>query len=209
MKPKYTIEFQPVEQPISEPVTKFGGQPVWIDGPAWPLSHQLKRPMRFICQIALPPEIFGDVAGKMTYIFMTDDDEHVEGTWEPDSGENAVIIQPNGDNPPTSPLETGPTLYTKSQNGASPQPCECAVNLIPDNDFSSEPADDYDYNDSKIGGLPMFLQGDEYPDDGEWNLLLQLDSVSPPFQLNFGDAGVAYVYLSPDGKTGRFLWQCC
>jgi hypothetical protein len=31
---------------------------------------------------------------KNTYIFMTDDEQYVDGTWEPFGGENAVIVQP-------------------------------------------------------------------------------------------------------------------
>jgi hypothetical protein len=44
---------------------------------------------------------------------MTDGDEYVDGTWEPEGGENAVVIQPGG-----GPLlvdvvsaPRGPTLY--------------------------------------------------------------------------------------------------
>jgi hypothetical protein len=32
----------------------------------------------------------------MAYVFMVEDDEYVDGTEEPDGGENAVIIQPGG-----------------------------------------------------------------------------------------------------------------
>ena len=38
--------------------------------------------------------------------------------------------------------------------------------------------------------------------------MVQLDSGKLPFDVNFGDAGVGYAFLSPDGKEGRFLWQC-
>ena len=53
------------------------------------------------------------------------------------------------------------------------------------------------------------LQYDEYPyDDKTWELLIQLDSANVPFNINFGDAGVGYGFISPDGTKAKFLWQC-
>jgi carbamoyl-phosphate synthase large subunit len=57
------------DAPIREPVTKFGGQPVWIEGPDWPLSRQTGRPMRFIFQVALEPRLFGTIPARMAYLF--------------------------------------------------------------------------------------------------------------------------------------------
>ncbi len=34
--------------------------------------------------------------------------------------------------------------------------------------------------------------------DEEWNLLIQLDSSSVPFSINFGDAGVGYGFIRAD-----------
>jgi uncharacterized protein YwqG len=62
---------------------------------------------------------------------------------------------------------------------------------------------------NKLGGTPGFLQNEDYPGEGEWKLLLQLDSTKVPFYVNFGDAGVGYAFLSADGREARFLWQCC
>ena len=48
----------------------------------------------------------------MAYLFMTDEAEHVDGTWEPDGGtKNAVILQPGSTLAKTRPLAEGPTLY--------------------------------------------------------------------------------------------------
>jgi len=215
LKKKYSVSFHPTSSPITEPVTKFGGQPVWIAEPEWPLSKATGEPMRFICQVALYPEIFGAVEGQMAYIFMTDGEDYVDGTWEPDSGENAVVIQPNGDNVATNPLATGQSLYQmKEQEGAEllqPVPCEFFVELKLGDDPERGFEDDMDgeaYDEVKVGGTPMFLQGEEYPEGGDWRLLLQLDSASVPFYVNFGDAGVGYAFISEDGRKGKFLWQC-
>lgn len=215
LKKKYTVSFHPASAPITEPVTKFGGQPVWIAEPEWPLSKKTGKPMRFICQVALEPEIFGDIANRMTYLFMTDGEEYVDGTWDPHGGENAVIVQPHGNNVATKPVATGPSLYQMREKEGSeflhPVPCEFSVELKmgadPDRGFEDD-VDGSAFEEVKIGGTPVFLQGEEYPGNGEWHLLLQLDSVTVPFYVNFGDAGVGYAFISKDGRTGKFLWQC-
>lgn len=89
-----SIEFREATRQVHEVVTKFGGQPTWIQQPQWPISRETGKPMRFIGQVALDRTIFGSVRGQMAYLFMTDDDDYVDGTWEPDGGENAVVIQP-------------------------------------------------------------------------------------------------------------------
>jgi uncharacterized protein YwqG len=61
---------------------------------------------------------------------------------------------------------------------------------------------------NKVAGTPGFIQADEFPEAGPWRLLLQLDSMTVPFHVNFGDAGIGYAYISEDGRSGRFLWQC-
>lgn len=64
-------------------------------------------------------------------------------------------------------------------------------------------------DENKIGGTPVFLQVDEFPLGGTCRLLLQLDSCSLPFFINFGDAGVGYAFLNQAGDQANFLWQCC
>ena len=114
MATRKTIAFKDTAKPIREPTTKFGGQPVWLDEPQWPLSRELGVPMRFIGQIAIPPELFSGGTGKVAYIFMTDADDYVDGTWEPNGGENAVVIQPaKAVDPPiveVSANATGPAI---------------------------------------------------------------------------------------------------
>jgi uncharacterized protein YwqG len=221
------LQFLKVTNPILAPVTKFGGQPVWLNEPEWPLSRQTGNPMRFICQIALDQTVFPGAAGKMAYIFMTDEADYVDGTWEPDGGENAVIIQP-ASTPigiATSSLAEGPTLYemveTPGKDLLIPKECEYAVELAlvedplfqPEQDrrsWSNEEFEEYAsaLEGNKVGGTPIFLQGDEFPGQGEWRLLLQLDSTQIPFSVHFGDAGIAYAFISLEGTVGKLLWQC-
>ena len=99
--------------------------------------------------------------------------------------------------------------------------CEYADELTPGEDrepVSEEEQAGWDddthdaYFDSlvgnKIGGTPLFIQGEEYPAGGPWRLLLQLEMMELPFFINFGDAGSGYSFVSDDGEKGRFLWQC-
>lgn len=241
MKKKYRINFLESLSPITEPVTKFGGQPVWIEKPEWAVSRSTGKPMMFIGQIRLEEEIFGQTESKMAYLFMTEEEDFVDGTWNPNSGENAVIIQPGGNNPPSAPIEIGQTINVfkeiPGESWLKPFPCEFAVEKAEivadieklfhdelddeDADFEDESAEEPDFStddsdeeepgfENKLGGYPNFLQAEEYPDENNenWNLLLQLDSGSTPFDINFGDLGIGYAFISKDGKTGKFLWQC-
>lgn len=227
MPKRAKIRFIESEGPVAGLVTKFGGQPTWMGEPQWPLSSQLGEPMQFICQIRLDPEIFGSTPAQMAYLFMSDNEEHVDGTWEPEGGENAVVLQPGGVSLDikTAPLATGPSLYrmaeTPTGDKLAPVACESAVDLEFDDEAvspgevegwsSPESEEDQEHlQGNKIGGAPWFLQGPEYPegDEEQWTLLLQLDSAAVPFHVNFGDDGVGYAFLSKDGRAARFLWQC-
>jgi uncharacterized protein YwqG len=228
MVKRQTIEFIESQKPITEPVTKFGGQPVWIDEPQWPVSRSTGKPMRFIGQIAIDAAQFKPVAARMAYVFMTDEEEYVDGTWEPEGGENAVVLQPGQGVAVADlkPLAVGPALYRMVKKflhkRLMPQPCEFSVAFKPgeDPDFAEEEeragwdeARQESYGSAlegnKVGGTPGFLQNTEFPGPGRWRLLLQLDSAKVPFSINFGDAGISYVFLSEDGREARFLWQCC
>jgi uncharacterized protein YwqG len=210
MPKKHRIEFLEATAPITALVTKFGGQPVWVSAPQWPLSRQTGKPMRFICQIALNQELFPGAAARMAYLFMTDeeDGEFVDGTYEPDGGENAVLLQPGTAPVPTASLAQGPTLYRMVEKPGhdrlQAEPCEFAVRLVEEDD-ASEPGN---LEENKIGGSPVFLQGEEFPFPDGRRLLLQLDSCSVPFYVNFGDAGVGYAFLNEAGDRAKFLWQC-
>ena len=227
MPTKHVIEFVEAAHPITETCTKFGGQPNWVTGPQWPLSEETGNPMRFIGQIELT-QVPGFVTPtQMAYLFMTDeeDGEYVDGTWEPDSGENAIVLQPGDYEFPTEEILEGPTLYRMAEkvgvDRLQQESCEFGVSLNATEDVSYLSEEDRwklpeeqrkaargVLGESKIGGTPVFMQGDEIPFGEGWQFLLQLDSGSVPFSVNFGDVGVGYAFMNADGTEAKFLWQC-
>lgn len=187
------LEFEGADNPRKLSVTKFGGQPDWIDSPQWPLSKELGEPMRFIGQISLQEIGLQEYSEKVAYIFMTeDDDEYVDGTWEYDGEENAIIIQPNGFTQlPTKALESGPTRDEFSTFLAN-------RTVEPDS-----------IEGCRVGGEPAFMQNEEFPKPkSNWIFFAQLDSCAMPFEVNFGDAGIGYAFIDEEGSQGKFLWQC-
>ena len=165
---------------------------------------------------------------RMAYLFLTDDP--AIDTYDPTSGENAVILQPGIFPGPVVARPTGPSLYREIYNPLQKQfqhvPCEFGVAFEPgedpDRDWPEDPDRDWVVDDNtlerdamealrgnKIGGAPGFVQAPEYPDDGAWRLLLQVEEplgLVPLFTLSFG-GGVGYAFISADGTRAGFLWQ--
>jgi len=218
-KPRFNIEFVKSDRPINDLVTKFGGQPTWMTEPEWPVSRSTNYPMRFICQISLSDlTLEAPYDSGMAYLFMTDTEIEIDGQlygvhdqFEPEGGENAVILQPSGEKlVDTSLLAKGPSLlpkkamfWSREQVDALCEVEEYEVRLkfSEDPDFVSiddliglPDSQHQQYCDSlsgnKLGGVPGFIQPDEFPfprDRSE--LLLQLDSGKVPFYVDFGDIG--------------------
>ena len=210
----------PADKPIVEPVSKFGGDPVWIGPPQWPLADGTGEPMGFICQFRLPPELRRG-GHEMAYVFMAgmNGDEVVCPT-SADFGENAVILQPGPFEPnvKTQPLTSGPTLKgwrdapgvkhvdDWQNDGRELVPVEYCVREQVVSDRCSEDAAGMM---AFVGGEPSWVQGDETPEGGPWDLLAQIHSYPAPYVVEFGDAGVAYVFIRRDGHAAKMLCQCC
>ena len=100
---------------------------------------------------------------QMAYVFMTDGEDYVAGTWEPDGGENAVILQPG--NPPGNvrALSQGPSRYCMVQRevskGVGTKPCEFAVQYTLDEDpvFAPESEPSKWSKDGSAGGVNVIF----------------------------------------------------
>lgn len=225
---KFTVRLVSSAQPIVEKITKFGGQPVWLEEAQWPVSVNSGKPMSFIGQIKLEPSVFGNIEAQMAYIFVASDEDFDNGaglTFDDEAGDNAVIIQPGGRLPTyVEALKEGKAYMDKIEleqkilpvEPLSEGPTYCAdlrAELILGEDEPHQidgQDDDVDLDaiaEIKIGGTPVFFEHEEYPKGGasEWKLLLQMgDEVMPG--LNFG-MGYAYAFISKDGKEGKLLIQ--
>jgi hypothetical protein len=178
--------------------------------------------MQFLAQVAIDPHIFPNAVARMAYLFVTNDGDGSEPTWDPDAGENAVILQPGLPSPVAhAPLYTGPTLMTPGTGPADPtwKALEYAAELT----LRSEPAfmsrpekitwsleEKTQYwqalGGHKIGGSPHFGWEDWFPFANS-RLLLQLDgSGGTPFFLPFGDGRSGWVIANADITEAKFKW---
>jgi len=217
MKKHYLIDFKKGEPGIKGK-TKFGGQPDWIAKPEWPLSMEYGEPMEFICQIELEAIGFTNFEAKFAYLFMSGWELGAD-TWEPDGGENAIILQ-TGDNSrfDIEPMQTGPSISSEKNEKEG---CHLELKL---SEGEQTVRDEADGIATKLAGEPHFLQSENYPYtsksrveiiDGkeleveeEWHLLLQIYEGILPYDVNFGDGGIGYGFIRNDGKVAKFLWQC-
>jgi hypothetical protein len=204
-QPGACLEFVPADGPVREPVIKIGGQPVWLEEPQWPLSDTTGEPMQFLGQ-------FTREGARLAYLFMGDEDGEgvVGGTCLPEGGENVVVIQPGG---------RLPDFVTVRARAEGPAVCIDHLPRLAENDtsvFLGGP-----------GAEPDWIHEERYPGDG-WELVVQLsselsdwlpleglteDGVTEdvvPCYYAWGRSGwgTAWAFVSPDGKEGRFLWDC-
>jgi hypothetical protein len=232
MRKKYTLSFHEAQVPITNLDTKFGGDPVWHTVPQWPLSRSLGTPLQFIGQIVLYPEIFGNIKAKVAYVFINSNDAPNGSfplTWEVDSGENAVILQPGHCTFPTAPLYHGPTLHSSVTvgNRTIDRLLEFSVALSYGEDpdhfyFTEDSLSDEETSlvywklrhEDKIGGSFVHnILGPSPPINvDEFKLVLQLSEIGvdenrPQLGINFGTDGVGYVFISNEGDECKFFWQ--
>ena len=225
-------QFQIVESPtqISEAITKFGGQPVWITHSRWPLAPETGEQMLFLGQVALNQELFPASNGAMVYLFFSEESEPLYNE------AFAVVIQ-TSENVYTSDYEiefvaesTGPTVYELNEEREAIYK-EYGIVLESEENEASTPLEErYTMNDldydtgfqfarpefagNKIGGQPLYIEGldtpPEYFTSDEWLLLLQLaptqgywDDLHPnfyPFYMELGEFGILEVFISRDYK---------
>ncbi|WP_156724791.1 YwqG family protein [Streptomyces apocyni] len=200
--------------------TRLGGLPHWLEEPQWPVDPYENELAPFMGQFRIPAADCGGNGDRMVYLFAI-------GM----SGEHATVVQPGGrvtESFETRAAATGPTDLDRIH----------LLRVEEEVDFSRveremEPVEGEDEEDrawrleellderqkdatgsirmNQLGGpgvVPVWLQGEDLPGEG-WQLVAQFDSCQLPFAVNFGDTGVGYLFLSPDGKNAEFFFQSC
>ena len=222
------LSFHPARAPIREPRAKLGGQPVWLGAPTWPVSRELGVPMCFVGQFPIPGS-----GGRIAYLFVTDDPDGAVLSSEPDGGENALLVQPDGRIPEFLTVTadaTGPSLWRRGVHWDDHVPVELHVDIAeldPAEEAALEaeiaaqeaeisglaleiPETEVLSPRSYVGGKPCFWQP-HIVLAPPWRFFFQLDGAEgwddDPYALNFG-GGTGYAYLSEDGAEGRFYWDC-
>ena len=128
--PRLQMRFRAADGPIRAARAKLGGQPVWLDRPTWPLSRSSGEPMVFVGQFPVPE----GRTTRLAHLFITDDVGGAAPTYEPEAGENALLVQPDGRVPPfvrTSGAVTGPSLWRRGATWDDRVEVELAVELVP------------------------------------------------------------------------------
>lgn len=216
-----SLTFSEAEKPISNAITKFGGQPVWINQPEWPFSKKTQQPLRFICQIALDTHIFGENTAKMVYFFMGD---AKQANGEFICSEHSVVVQPGKNTGLLRNEKEGPTLLSQnpdSHGNAEFVAKEYHVLPVLQDDTSilqkniwKETVRTGKVNSisallgNKIGGIPYFGSGNNLANDHNHDqLILQIDSTDVPFCFGLGGTGIGYIFLEANSKRGRFIYN--
>jgi hypothetical protein len=201
--PRWSFELEAVDEPIVEPVSKFGGQPVWIGDPTWPISVD-GAPATFMAQFTIPGR------DGLAYLFLDDAAVETDEDW------GKVIVQPGPVPVPFLAMTTGPTFWTdmpgpeRYMSRRIARPIESRVVLEPGLDFDDwSILDDYPGRDrdderdwNKVAGNPRWLQSDETPDQPGWRFLFQFTAAKVGHE--FADGAEVYGLIHDDGR-GRFI----
>ena len=203
--PRWSFELEAVDIPISAPVSKFGGQPVWIGEPTWPQAVD-GGPATFMAQFTIPGTDW------MAYLFLDFAAMEADDDW------GLVIVQPGREPERTIAVATGPTFWSDvpgpdrylrrrvARRIESLAVLEAGFDLddwaVLDEDPEHTRDDERDWN--KIGGNPRWLQGDETPDEPGWRFLFQFTAAKVGREL--ADGAEVYGLINDDGR-GRFIVQ--
>jgi len=198
----------------SYPPAKFGGQPDWFEKPAWPLDGD-GRPMTFYGQLPVV-----QTPRTMAYIFFCRSES--AASWVPLGLGNAVILRPGADpgHVRTEHRTEGPRLFTRQperrgyRRRSFARPYEAFPVLSPGMDPSEwifphvpegQHIEDRHTDWNKIGGTPMFLQAEEYPEGESWRFAFQFTADWAAQEL--GDGAECYGFIDGSGHAA-ILWQC-
>ena len=202
--PRQSFTLEAVDRPVTEPVTKFGGQPVWIGPPAWPLAFD-GGPATFMAQFTIPGR------DGLAYLFLN------PNAFEPSEEDGFLFVRPGPGPERQVARATGPTFWTEIHDQRTRyrsmmtlRRVESLAILEPGFDVDDwavinddpETSRDDDRDWMKVGGNPRWLQGDEMPDEPGWRFLFQFTAFKVGREL--GDGAEVYGLIHDDGR-GRVI----
>jgi hypothetical protein len=163
--------------------------------------------MTVFAQFAVP-----ETEGRMACLFV-DPGQELDG--QPESGTNAVVVQPGAAAEPHIRLETGPT-YVSTESVTRRFVPRMRFPFVERRALAHEGLDPADWADLAVegsttsadtdsGGSPLWLQGPEWPQCEGWRFLFQFNADYVGHE--FGDTAECFGFISDDGR-GAFLWQC-
>ncbi|MFE6872562.1 hypothetical protein ACFVFS_39215 [Kitasatospora sp. NPDC057692] len=222
--PRLTLTLRAADEPITAPVAKLGGEPVWLEEPCWPVDPVTGHPLVFIGQFPVP----GDEL-RLAYLFIGEDGR-IMGGLGPQDGDALLLVQPGGRIPPFASIgdtdTRGRTLWRWGPDEEE-IPVEFHVDFatVPDHlerqvacDVAWEALmrgdspDDVDFFGADLveylGGTASFPHTTAQVEE-PWLFFIRLQD-SPDdgdrYFLNFG-YGYGFGFLSPDRLEGRFYWE--
>ncbi|MGP4048376.1 hypothetical protein [Streptomyces sp. 2A115] len=119
--PRLEMAFHAVEEPITEPIAKLGGDPVWLGEPCWPVHPSTGEPLDFIGQFPVPEDPGEE--RHMGYLFLSYND-YETGGMDPEDGEAVLLVQPGGRIPAFATIGPAGTKG-RTSGGSDPTRSKC------------------------------------------------------------------------------------
>jgi hypothetical protein len=177
-------------------------------------------------------------SGRALMVFQCEQDPGMCDTWSVDGGASVAMVidvgsqtmqgpgEPPGDDRVPLGTEALITAWTEADDGVYAEQYPLFFRDASRNDIEPVLLECV-HQGTKVGGVPYWIQGAEEGPGAGWRYVAQLDSVlwfavDPGYLArarpvgtrwhadgpNFGDLGLAYVFVSDDHIRARMFWQC-
>ncbi|RJS18766.1 hypothetical protein DRW03_24190 [Corallococcus sp. H22C18031201] len=195
------------------PLAKVGGFPEPTGLLNWPVCAQCGEPQQFLFQLPhtsgkLDLSPFGSV-----HVFQCQNPETVCFRWDADSGANAAVaVRPGAPRVEGAPSKRVPQAeWPLNFAPAQEDTAALSVDVNEATDAQLEALDRAleAAPESKVGGVPGWLNGDAAPMCCEEPMRFVAQLSAMPFGLEFGDAGRGYLFRCTQAceQPFRFLTQ--
>jgi uncharacterized protein YwqG len=184
---------------------KFGGLPWGLPPERWPSCSACGKPLSLLAQLAHDAARLDlGQAGRVLFVFQCNHDPGMCESWSATSGANACLV-----------LEESELAH-----GLTPLPSTAIVVEEEARVVGWRAGDDAEKEPemiTKLGGIPSWIQGEDEGPAMPWRWVAQFDSQhqledgSRCEAANYGDAGIAYVYVNTaeSKPVALMFWQCC